>query len=228
MIGIIGAMGVEVEALKRLMENSVSQRISGIEFTRGKIAGTDIVVAACGIGKVFAAVCTEIMIMRYSPYYIINTGVAGTLTKELSVGDIAVAADVVQYDMDTTALGDAPGLISGINIVNIPCDGALVKLIEKSAEEEGFCCRLGTVATGDCFVGDVRKKAWIADTFGAVACEMEGAAIGQVCYVNRIPFAVIRAISDGADGDSEEDYTAFLAKAAANSIKVLRRVLKVL
>lgn len=228
MIGIIGAMGVEVEALKTMMENSVSQKISGIAFTRGKIAGTDVVLAACGIGKVFAGICAEIMILRYSPDYIINTGVAGTLSPLLSIGNIAVASEVVQHDMDTTPIGDPPGLISGIDLVGLPCDPKLVRLLSDAASADGFVSRTGRIATGDCFVADAARKEWITETFGAIACDMESAAIGQVCYINHVPFAALRAISDGANGDSPSDYPAFLAEAAANSIRVLRRVLKTL
>ncbi len=226
MVGIIGAMGAEVEALKGMMEGKFSQKFSGIEFTNGKINGTDVVVAACGIGKVFAGICAEIMIMRYSPYYIINTGVGGTLTPELSIGNIAIATDVVQHDMDTTAIGDPPGLISGINVVNIKCDEALVEALSNAASKAGFNSCKGTIATGDCFVADMERKKYISETFGAIACEMEGAAIGQVCYVNKIPFAVIRAISDNADGSAHENYPQFLQEAAANSIDVLCRVLR--
>lgn len=226
MIGIIGAMGVEVEGLKALMEGKVSQKISGVEFTRGKINGNNVVVAACGIGKVFAGICAEIMILRYGPDYIINTGVGGTLTDKLSIGNIAVASDVVQHDMDTTALGDPAGLISGINVVNINCDEKLVGLISKAAEKEGHQYCVGTIASGDSFIADNERKKRIVDTFGAIACEMEGAAIGQVCYVNGIPFAVIRAISDDADGNAHENYPQFLKEAAEHSVNVLLRVIK--
>ncbi len=226
MVGIIGAMGVEVRALKEMMQESVSQSISGIEFTSGKINGTDVVVAACGIGKVFAGLCAEVMILKYKPDYVINTGVGGTLSRHLSIGNIAIASGVVQHDMDTTALGDPAGLISGINVVRFECDKHLVSLIENAADVAGFARYTGTVATGDCFIADQDKKNLIAKTFDAIACEMEGGAIGQVCYVNNVPFAVIRAISDDADGNSHENYPAFLQEAASNSIEVLCRVLK--
>lgn len=226
MVGIIGAMGVEVAALKKMMEGAESQTVSGIEFTRGFINGTEVVVAACGIGKVFAGICAEIMILKYSPDYVVNTGVGGTLCSELSIGNIAVAKDVVQHDMDTSPLGDPLGLLSGINVVNIKCDEKLVALISEAAEVAGYKSFKGTIATGDCFVADTGRKKRIVDNFNAIACEMEGAAIGQVCYVNKVPFAVIRAISDDADGNSHEDYPTFLKEAAANSIDVLCRVLE--
>lgn len=226
MVGIIGAMGVEVAALKMMMEGAVSQTVSGIEFTSGRINGKEAVVAACGIGKVFAGICAEVMILKYSPDFIVNTGVGGTLCEELSIGNIAIAEDVVQHDMDTSPLGDPPGFLSGINVVKIKCDEKLVKLISEAAANAGYKSFKGTVATGDCFIADTERKKKIVDNFGAIACEMEGAAIGQVCCVNKVPFAVIRAISDDADGNSHEDYPTFLKQAAANSIDVLCRVLK--
>ena len=120
MIGIIGAMGIEVRTLSALLENKKSETISGIEFLSGTIFGKDVVLAVCGVGKVFSAMCAEAMILKYSPEFIINTGVAGTLTDKLSIGNIAVSKDVVHHDLDTTPLGDPAGLISGINIVKIP------------------------------------------------------------------------------------------------------------
>lgn len=228
MVGIIGAMGVEIETLKAAVENPVSQKISGIAFTRGRIAGTDVVLAVCGVGKVFAAICAEIMILRYSPDYIINTGVAGTLSPLLSVGHIAVASEVVQHDMDTTALGDPPGMLSGIGLAALPCDKKLTALLTGAASGAGFVFGTGRIATGDCFVAEPARKAWIRETFDAIACDMEGAAIGQVCYLNHVPFAVLRAISDGANGDSPADYPSFLASSAAKAAEVLRRVLKIL
>ena len=119
MIGIIGAMGVEVLALAELLENKKCEKISGIEYMSGTIYGKDVVLAVCGIGKVFAAICAQTMILKYNPDVIINTGVAGTLSDELSIGDIAIADSVVQHDMDTSPLGDPVGMLSDINIIKI-------------------------------------------------------------------------------------------------------------
>ena len=123
MIGIIGAMHIEVETVKSLMENKVSETVSGMEFVSGTLFGRKIVVAVCGIGKVAAAMCAQTMILKYSPECIINTGVGGSLDPELHICDVVIAESLVQHDMDTSPLGDPVGLISGINIVNIPCDG---------------------------------------------------------------------------------------------------------
>ena len=229
MVGIIAAMEIEANGLKELLKDKVSQRISGIEFTRGTLSGANVVVCVCGVGKVFAAICAEIMILRYSPDCIINTGVAGTLTDELGIGDRAVGIDSVQHDMDTTAIGDPRGFISVINKVRIPCDAQLVDCISKAVKSIGVNSRSGTVASGDSFIASDEQKKLITDTFdGAICCEMEGAAIGQVCTINHIPYAIIRAISDNADGASPDDFPAFTEKAAKRSIEVVRKVIKML
>ncbi len=222
MVGIIGAMDVEIEGLKSILQNGVSKTIAGIEFTSGTIFGKEAVIAKCGIGKVFAAMCAQAMIMEYSPDCIINSGVAGGICRELKIGDIAIANDVVQHDMDTTALGDPKGLISGINIVNIPCTLDLTKKLEVAAKNCGFNCMCGTLATGDQFMA---KGSLALDemrqTFNPLTTDMEGAAIGQVCYVNRVPFCVIRALSDNADDNAGETYTDNLRISSENSFKTV-------
>lgn len=222
MIGIIGAMKIEISAIRELMENTEAKTLGGIEFVSGTFRGREIVTAVCGIGKVAAAMCAQAMILGYSPEIIINTGVGGTLTKELSVGDIAVAKSVVQHDMDTSPIGDEPGFISGINIINIPCDEAAVeKLVQCAQRFSQVRTVTGVIASGDQFIADAGKKEFIVKNFGAVACEMEGAAIGQVCYTNGIPFAVVRAISDSADEQAHISYAQFLPAAAENAAKMI-------
>ena len=220
-LGIIAAMKIEAELIEAAMTDIVRETCGSIEYCLGKIGTTDIVLAVCGIGKVFAAICAQTMIVKYAPDAVINTGVGGTLTKKLSVGDVAVSSAMVQHDMDTSALGDPVGLISGINIVEIPADAALAEKISAIVKSMGINTVTGTIATGDQFIGNQETKNRIADTFGAIACEMEGAAIGQVCYVNKVPFAVIRAISDDADGGACEDYPTFAKMAAKNSAKAV-------
>ena len=223
MIGIIAAMKAEIESVKREMTEKAVETVSGIEFVSGKFMGKDVVVAQCGIGKVFAAICTQTMILKYHPDIIVNTGVGGTLTTELSVGDIAVSTDVVQHDMDTSPLGDPVGLVSGINIVHFPAAEGVVDMISSCARELGINNRKGTIASGDQFIASSEKKDYIKKNFNAIACEMEGAAIGHVCYVNNVPFAVVRAISDSADDSSGMDYGEFLMLAAERSFGVIAR-----
>ncbi|MBR2916214.1 MAG: 5'-methylthioadenosine/adenosylhomocysteine nucleosidase [Clostridia bacterium] len=226
MIGIIGAMKPEIDGIKAIIENKKTQTISGVEYVSGTVDGTEVVAAQCGIGKVFAAICAQTMILEYSPEKIINVGVGGTLSNELSIGDIAVATEVVQHDMDTSPLGDPVGLLSGINIVKIPCDKELSEKFTKCAQELNIKVIKGVIASGDQFIAAEEQKEKIKKNFSAIACEMEGGSIGQVCYVNKVPFCVVRAISDSADGEAEMDYPNFMKMAADNSAEVIKRFLK--
>lgn len=227
MIGIICAMEVELKGILSLIKNPEKETISNIEFTKGTVFDKEVVVAKCGIGKVFAALCAEAMILKYNPECIINSGVAGGVSRKLDIGDIAVAKDVVQHDMDTTALGDPKGLISGINIVKIPCDNALSSKMLTASASCGFVSLLGTLATGDQFCAkgsealeDMRSE------FDPLTTDMEGAAIGQVCYVNSVPFTVIRALSDRADDNADTDYAENLRKSSENSFKTVAKFLE--
>lgn len=222
MLGIIGAMHIEVEKVKSLMENKTAETVSGIEYVSGTLHGKEIVIAACGIGKVAAAMCTQTMILKYSPECIINTGVGGSLDARLSIGDIAIGESLVQHDMDTSPLGDPVGLISGLNIVNIPADERAVSVLEKAAEKlDGVKTVRGIIASGDQFVASAEKKKYIVDTFNASVCEMEGAAIAQVCFTNAVAFCVVRAVSDCADGSSYMAYNEFLPVAASNAARLI-------
>ena len=226
MIGIIAAMDVEMKSLRSYMENTETEVISGIRFVRGTLEGKDVVTAVCGIGKVFAALCAQTMILHYQPRCIINTGVAGTLTDALTIGSIAVSSAVVQHDMDTSPLGDPVGLISGINKVELPADRLLTGQLSACAKVMGIKTATGVIASGDQFVASAERKAFIVEHFNAIACEMEGAAVGQVCYVNKVPFCVLRAISDSADGSSHMDYPTFVQMAAEQSVALLRRFMR--
>ena len=225
MIGIIGAMSVEVEALKRDMTEKTVKTYSGIEFISGRLCGKDVVVAQCGIGKVFAALAAQTMILCFGVDTVINTGVAGTLCDSLGIADIAVSTACVQHDMDTSPLGDPKGLISGINVIELPASEALTAAVMSAAGELGIASVAGVIASGDQFVCDPERKRYITENFGAIACEMEGAAIAQVCYVNETKFVVIRAISDSADGSAHMDYGEFVKIAAANSARIVCSVL---
>jgi len=227
MIGIIGAMGVEIKRICAAMEDKKTVNISGVEYHSGKLCGREIVTAACGIGKVAAAVCAQTMILKFNPELIINTGVAGTLSPELGVGDIAIAEFSVQHDMDTSPLGDPVGLISGINLIKIPCAERITRLLERSIEMlGGVKSKRGIIASGDQFINSSERKRFIVDTFGAIACDMECASIAQVCYLNGVDFGAVRAISDSADGDSHVDYARFLETAAVNASEAMKHFLE--
>lgn len=227
MTGIIGAMQVEISTIRGLMENKKTEKIGGMEFVSGTLHGKEIVTAVCGIGKVAAAMCAQAMIIRYAPDRIINTGVGGSLSTKLDIGDIAVGETLVQHDMDTSPIGDPKGFISGIGLVNIPADKEVCDLLEKGiASLNGIKALRGIIASGDQFIADDASKERIKKEFGAVVCEMEGASIAQVCYTNGVPFGVVRAVSDCADGSSHMDYARFLPIAADNAAKLIEYFVK--
>lgn len=216
-IGIIGAMDVEVNGLVARLENKNSEIVSGITFYSGELLGKRVVIAKCGIGKVFAATCAEAMIIKYSPRLIINSGVGGALAKDLSTGDIVIADKLCQHDMDTSPIGDPVGLVSGINRIWFEADERATSILLDAAKELSLNARLGSIATGDRFVATKELKDEIVNNFAASACEMEGCAIAQVAFINNTPFVVVRAISDSADGEASMDYPTFLGIAAKNS-----------
>lgn len=216
-IGIIGAMDPEVGALISMLDGHAEETVSGITFHTGLLEGKRVAVAKCGIGKVFAAICAQTMILKYSPSLLVNTGVGGALASGLTTGDIVIAEKLVQHDMDTSAIGDPKGLVSGINVIYFGTDPRAAKLLLAAAEELGLSAVLGTVATGDKFIASARDKERIVSDFAAAACEMEGGAVAHTAYVNGTPCAVVRAISDSADGEATMDYPTFLPLAAKNS-----------
>ncbi|MBQ7935172.1 MAG: 5'-methylthioadenosine/adenosylhomocysteine nucleosidase [Clostridia bacterium] len=226
MIGIIGAMEAETAAIKSEMKQVQEETVSGVRFLQGYWQGREVAVATCGIGKVFAALCAQTMILKYQPDCMINCGVAGGLHPDYRLLDVVVAKDVVQHDMDTSPIGDPMGLISGINKIELPTDAELSAALKKTAESLGLTAHMGRIASGDQFIADEGKKIKIRDTFHADCCEMEGAAIGQVCYVNEVPFAILRTLSDGAGSEAEMDYPTFAANAAEQSIDILRHFIK--
>ena len=209
MIGIIGAMDVEIESIKKLMVDTKVESFAHINFFSGKINNVDCVVAVCGPGKVNSAICTQLMISNYAPKLIINTGIAGSAVPQVKIGEIVLADSVVQHDMDTSALGDARGLISGINLIQIPCAADVNEAIKSIAKKLGETLHIGTIATGDQFISSSEKLADIQRTFNATACEMEAGSIGHVCLVNVVKFAALRVISDNANEESHIDYNKF-------------------
>lgn len=219
-IGIIGAMQPEVEAIIASLSECKSETVSGITFHTGLISGKRVAVARCGIGKVFAAICAQTMILKYSPALLVNTGVGGAIGGGLNCGDVVIADRLCQHDMDTSAIGDPKGLVSGINMIYFDADPKARQILLSLAGELGLSVKSGTIATGDRFIADSGDKTRIATDFSATVCEMEGCAIAQTAFVSGTPFAVVRAISDSADGEATMDYPTFLGIAAANSTKL--------
>ena len=187
MIGIISALSLETEMLIEKSSFDIKETVSGIDFHKIEIGGKDTVLAVCGVGKVNAARTAQAMILKYNPECIINTGVAGGLSSSLKIGDIVISEKVVQHDMDTTALGDEPGFLSTPPLVFIPADKSLLEKTIEVGVSLDISVVSGTIASGDKFISSEEDRERIIRLFSAAACEMEGAAIGQVAYVNGVP-----------------------------------------
>lgn len=225
MVGIIGAMQIEIDGLRAHMKNAKEVELSGIKFLTGEIKGTEVVMAVCGMGKVYAAICAQTMVIHFKVDAVINTGVAGNLSDKLGIKSVAIADQVVQHDMDLTPIGYQYGELGGLDMVYIPTDKKLVALVEQSVKNMGLNYQIGTIATGDQFINKPEQQEFITGHFHAIAAEMEGASIGHVCCINKIPFAIIRTISDDADGNSPEDFPAFAKEAAEIAIEIVLEVL---
>ena len=220
-VGIIGAMNVEIENLKHSLNNVEVKTFSGIDYIHATLASRDdidVVAAICGAGKVNAAICAQTMILEYEVDQIINIGVGGGLTSDLKVFDVVVADKLCQHDIDCTCIGDPLGLISGINIVYLEADKKIISGIEAALKDLSVNCRVGTIATGDSFIAEPKQRQKIHDDFGAIAADMEGCAIAQVCYISKVPCGIIRSISDS---DGAVDYLTFREKAADVAIKAV-------
>lgn len=227
-IGIIGAMEQEITGLKEQMEDVKITRMASMEFYEGTLEGKKVVVVRSGIGKVNAAVCTQILADIFHVEVVINTGVAGSLNNDINIGDIVVSTDVVQHDMDVSPLGYSRGQIPDMEVLSFEADEALRHLAVEACREVNPDIEVheGRIASGDQFISSQEVKDHIVRDFGAYAAEMEGASVGQAAYLNKIPFLIIRAISDKADGSAHMDYPAFEAAAIEHSVKLTSRMIR--
>ena len=231
MIGIIGAMDEEVAKVKEEMTDVTITTVAGMDFYEGKLSGRDAVVVRSGIGKVNAAVCTQVLIDHFGVDYIINTGCAWAIHPGLGIGDILISTDAVQHDMDVSALGDPIGTIPRLAESYFKADEMLVKLAQEAAAEtaetaENYHVILGRVASGDKFIGTKEGKEHIKRYVQGDCAEMEGAAIAHACWLNRIPFVIIRAISDSADEQANMSYEQFVLLAAKRSSELVEKILE--
>lgn len=228
MLGIIGAMEIEVNRIKEQMEDVSVTDKAGMSFFEGKWNGKDVVVVRSGIGKVNAAVCAQILADTFHADAIINTGIAGSLKNEINIGDIVLSTDAIQHDMDAQGFGYAPGVIPQMEVSDFQADEKLIELAKKCCAE--VCPDIqvftGRVVSGDQFISDKKKKEWLSSQFEGLCAEMEGAAIAQAAYLNHVPFLIIRAISDKADDSATMDYPEFEAMAAENSVKLLADIVR--
>ena len=220
-LGIIGAMAVEVATLKEQMENMTAATIAGMEFCAGRLEGLDAVVVQCGVGKVNAAMCTQILCSVYGVTHLVNTGIAGSLCAELDIADLVVSTDAMYHDMDVNVFGYPIGQVPGMDVVAFPADEKLSACAFAAAEavNPGHT-KSGRVASGDQFVSRKEQKEHIIAVSGALCTEMEGAAIAHTAYRNNVPFVILRAISDKADDSAEMDYPTFEALAAHRCAQV--------
>lgn len=224
--GIIGAMDIEVELLHRAMEESrpTVTRKAGMVFWEGRINGTECVAVQSGVGMVNAAACAQMLIDSFGVNRIINTGAGGSLNASIDIGDFVVAEDAVNWAMDVCNLGYEPGQTPGMQLA-FPTDRNLSERIARAAAETAdMGIHRGRIASADRFVRDSEEKSFIARTFGALCCEMEGAAVAQICFLNEVPCAIVRAISDKADGSDALDYPVFEEQAAQNSAAAICRL----
>lgn len=228
-LGIIGAMDVEVAALREKLENRSVVTKAGMEFAQGRLHGLDVVVVQCGVGKVNAAVCVQILCDCFDVTHVVNTGIAGSLNADLDIGDMVVSRDAMYHDFDCSifpsyVLGQVPGMPAAF-----PADEELFALALAAAEKVNpGHTRVGRIASGDQFVGEAGRKAQIIEITQASCTEMEGAAIAHAAYRNGVPFAILRAISDKADNSSQMDYPTFEAIAAARCARVTETLAEML
>lgn len=227
-IGIIGAMEEEVILLKEKLKIRKIENIASMDFYEGIMEGKEIILVRCGIGKVNAAICTQILVDVFNVEAIINTGVAGALEEKLEIGDIVISSDAIQHDMDATGFGYKIGEIPRMEKSIFEADTNLVKLAKVSSEKTDDQCKsyIGRVVSGDQFISDRDKKNIIYKNFQPYCTEMEGAAIAHVCHLNYIPFVIIRAISDKADQSAEVNFSEFVEKAALHSSKMLEKMIE--
>ena len=226
-LGIIGAMDVEVATLKEKMVNKTVRTIAGSGYCEGTLEGMEVVVVQCGVGKVNAALCAQILCDCFDVTHIVNTGIAGSLNAELDIGDFVISKDAIYHDMDATNFGYPMCQVPGMSVLSFPADDMLIKESYAAAQaaHPGHV-RIGRVATGDQFVADKNLKEKIIANTDAFCTEMEGAAIAHTAWKNGVPFVIIRAISDKADDSAEMDYPTFEAAAAQRCAQVTQSLAK--
>lgn len=226
-IAIIGAMDEEVSRLKEKMEVTKVENKAGMEFFQGTIEGKEAVIVRSGIGKVNAGICTQILVDDFQVDAVVNTGIAGSLKNEINIGDIVLSKDALQHDMDATGFGYEPGVIPRMEQSVFEGSEQLIQIAsEVNAQvNPDIATFVGRVVSGDQFISDNAKKEYLVNQFAGYCTEMEGAAIAQVCYLNQIPFLIIRAISDKADQSATMDYGEFEAKAIEHTVNLVSGIM---
>lgn len=226
MIGIIGAMDEEVSQIVEVMEVTETYEKATMTFKKGVLNGKDVVIVRSGIGKVNAAVCTQILVDHFDVDYVINTGIAGSLKAEIDIADIVLSKDVLHHDVDACGFGYPVGQIPRMDVLSFEADARLIELGEAACKKvvPSIGVHVGRVVSGDQFISDKEVKDRIKKNFDGFCTEMEGAAIAQTAYLNKVPFLILRAISDKADDSATMDYPAFEAMAIKNSVEILKEL----
>ncbi len=229
-IGIIGAMEIEVERLKKDMQVKRTLSKARMEFFEGELGGKEVVVVRSGIGKVNAAVCTQILADEFGVEAVINTGIAGSLNAQIDIGDIVISTDVLHHDMDAVNFGYPLGQIPQMDVFSFVADEALAQKAEQVCAKVNPEIKVfrGRVVSGDQFISDKETKNRIEENFHGYCTEMEGAAIAQASYLNGLPFIIVRAISDKADDSATMDYPTFEKKAADHCVNLVEGLMAVL
>ncbi len=226
-IAIIAAMDEEVNEIKNIMTDIKVNTIYELNIIQGKIQNKECILLKCAVGKVNAARATQILIDNYDLEYVINVGSAGAGNNELNIGDIVIGKTLVQHDFDITAFGHKKGYISNVG-ERIQSDSKLInkfeQIINKISNNE-YNIKIGTIASGDIFCNSIKMKEKINNKFNADAIEMEGAAIAQVCYLDKVPFVVIRSISDTPNGSNEITFKEYLKLASKRCADILNEIL---
>jgi len=226
-LGIIGAMAIEIETLKENMEDIRFTSHTGMEFCEGTLEGLPVVVVQCGVGKVNAAMCAQLLCSCYGVTHLVNTGIAGSLCAQLDIGDLVVSQDAMYHDFDCVHFGYEMGKVPGMDTVSFPADETLIRYAYAAAESVNpGHTKIGRVASGDQFVAEKSLKEQIIARTQGLCTEMEGAAIAHTAYRNKLPFVILRAISDKADDSAEMDYPTFEQIAAHRCAEVTRSLAK--
>lgn len=230
-IGIICAMKEEFELISKDIEIEKTIKKSNLEFLIGTLNKKNVVGVICGIGKVNAAICTQILISEFSCTHILNSGVAGGIDSKVNFKDVIIAEDLVQHDVDVRKFGYKLGEIPNIGTYSFKCEKKLLELAEKTClkickENKNFNYHIGRIVTGDQFISDNKLSKNLQETFDALACEMESGSIAQTCYLNNIPFLIIRAVSDTGGDVAENEFNNFLKESSKNSYIIIKNIIK--
>ena len=224
MIGIIGAMEEEVAELKKDMQIEETVEMAGMVFCKGTLGGKDVVIVRSGIGKVNAGICAQILVSQFGADTLINTGIAGSLDAQIDIGDMVISTDALHHDMDATVFGDPAGQIPRMDTFSFPADEKLVKMAVEVNKEVNPDIQTftGRVLSGDQFISGKEKKEYLVKTFDGKCAEMEGAAMAQTAYLNKVSYVIIRAISDKADNSATMDYPEFVKMAITHYVGLVK------